>query len=273
VYGIYELLFGIVPENPGPTLSCRIGTIEQILVYLELTEEDSPAARGKLSSDLQKSIEEHPGWAPGFNDIIALKATKLASKFSSLNNLPMPNMYHPGLLTTQEGLRVFCERLEDHANAKLQSGTASEQLRSVLSRVRYLTEAWNTYWNGHLPDELRSLGSEQPSNHYLPYQAAMLNEVDEVERYLHTVEVNSSEGGFCYDNLIFEHSWMAISTSNTLKTKNIPPAAKRSTAERAAMVGGKHACLFIGTIYQRLPIECIKRLTATKKWLRMLGLQ
>src|SRR5277367_6266464 len=88
-------------------------------------------------------MRERPGWIPGFNDIISLNAPKMSSKMSHLNNLLMPNTYHPGLHRTSEGLQVFSDKLRIYVSNR--GDEASLQPREVLKWIDAVEqhEQWN----------------------------------------------------------------------------------------------------------------------------------
>lgn len=109
VIGVDDMIFGMVPGNG--LFDCwdrRIGTIAEINQILELMD-DSDTTDKYLGDVLSSAMRERPGWMPGFNDIIPLTLPKMSSKVSHLNNLPMPNTYHPGLLRTSKYFRMNSE--------------------------------------------------------------------------------------------------------------------------------------------------------------------
>lgn len=217
VIGVDDMIFGMVPGNP--LFDCwdrRIGTIEEINQLLELMD-DSDATDAHLEELLSSAMKERPGWIPGFNDIIPLIAPKMSSKISNLNNLPMPNTYHPGLLRTSEGLQVFCDELRSYVSSK--GIEASIQAKEVLKWIDALDqhEQWkakDSFWatNTYIPVVPSTTPDYPQHKKSKSYHKDVLQYLDLADLYLHTIDRHPENN---YNKLVNEHIRMSISTYAT----------------------------------------------------------
>ncbi len=220
VHGVSYFLFGIVPGNKN--LACYdrpLGTIEDIWVFLDFLD-NTATESSHLFATLQDAKRERDGWIPGFNDIIPITAPKISAKEFLLCNLPMPNSYSPGLLRSQEGLRVFSERLREFIR---QAERPSHQLQSVLNTITELEayQDWtasDSVWAGislsqHISPEDAYLAREE-------FNTKVHLALDKAEEFLQSINTDpygSIHGykielkhGFCYDSLLVEHIRMAV---------------------------------------------------------------
>lgn len=219
VIGVDDMIFGTVPGNV--LFDCwdrNIGTIREINQILELISDD--AADEHLEELLSSAMREHPGWIPGFNDIIPLTAPKMSSKLSNLNNIPMPNTYHPGLLRTSEGLLVFSHRLRTHISAE--GYNASKQACEVLKWIDTLErhEQWKDrdfYWasNPYHPASTSNSILTPDYPRYKPsksYHKDVLHYLDLADAFLQSMNAHPENN---YNKILKEHIRMAISTYAT----------------------------------------------------------
>lgn len=217
VLGISDLLFGIVPGNVH--LECfdrSIGKIENINKYLESIDDgydDESSLPNALENEMR--LGKHRGWLPGFNDIISLTAPRMVCEVSLLNNIPMPNTYHPGLLSTHEGLKVFCQRLRLHVIGNRRD---SPQLEEVLSWVHTLQTKWEVYWQSRDSEWATAHRSDGATTTTYPavkeYRATILKYFDLAEDYLRRINTSKEEkpASLPYSKLVDQHIKMAVRT-------------------------------------------------------------
>jgi hypothetical protein len=218
---VSNLIFGLVPGNKNLQCYSRsMGGITDITGFLDFLDETG-AENLRLTEHLQQAMRDKIGWIPGFNDIIPLTAPNISSRMSQLCNLPMPNIYDPGLLRTHEGLYVFCHRLRAYSDGKKR--ISFSQLHRVLEWVVRLEsyDQWKTKEHAWAciplnkwisPDEAYKASKE--------YQNTVHELLDKAEEYLVSINVDSSGSvrgdrsdqtrGFCYDTLLVEHIRMAV---------------------------------------------------------------
>jgi hypothetical protein len=214
VMGVDDMIFGIVPGNV--LLDCwdqNIGSIREINQILEAME-DADSTDAHLEESLSSAMKERPGWIPGFNDIIPLSAPVMSSRISHLNNVPMPNTYHPGLLRTSEGLQVFSDELRAYVADK--ANDASLQAREVLKWI----EALEQYEQWKAKDSFWAINPYIPS--YTPlesqykvtktYHSDVLHFLDLADLWLQPFNAHPQNN---YNKLLNEHIRMSISTYAT----------------------------------------------------------
>jgi hypothetical protein len=214
VIGVDDMLFGMVPGNV--LFDCwdrKIGTISDINQILELMD-DSDATDSHLEEFLSSAMSDRPGWIPGFNDIIPLTAPKMSSNNSHLNNLPMPNTYHPGLLRTSEGLQEFSDRLRAHVSCS--GDEASLQAREVLKWIEALEqhEQWkakDSYWasNAYVPAGTSTTPDYPQMKKSNSYHRDVLHYLGLADLFLQTMNKHPENN---YNKLLNEHIRMSIST-------------------------------------------------------------
>ncbi|KFY40145.1 hypothetical protein V494_03618 [Pseudogymnoascus sp. VKM F-4513 (FW-928)] len=242
VLGVNDLLFGIVPGNVH--LECydrSIGSIENINKYLESIDDESTNDEDSDDS-LQNILEagmttgKHRGWLPGFNDIISLTAPKMVSETSLLSKIPMPNIYHPGLLRTHDGLDAFSDLLKRYEKANLRD---SSQLEEVRSWIHTLETVWELYWKSRdsgwamphrnngtatttsAPTTTFALTTSFSFNTtlalYKDYRTAVLKYFDLAEDYLRSINTSTDQDpeSLPYSKLVDEHIRMAVRNSSS----------------------------------------------------------
>ncbi|KFY13236.1 hypothetical protein V492_03382 [Pseudogymnoascus sp. VKM F-4246] len=221
VLGVSDLLFGIVPGNVH--LECydrSIGNIEQINKYLESIDDGSDDEHS-LPNVLETQINsgKHRGWLPGFNDIISLTAPKMVCEASLLNNIPMPNTYHPGLLSTREGLQTFSSKLKKYVISNMYY---SSQIDKVRYWVHTLETEWEIYWKSRDSEwamPRRPNGATTATDRLLnDYRATVLEYFDLAEDYLRSINTSKDRDpeNLPYSKLVDEHIRMAVRNSSDL---------------------------------------------------------
>ena len=207
VGGVSDLAFGIVPGNKS--LGCwnrHLGSDGKIFEFLNFLD-NTGAENLRLSKTLKKAMKDKPGWIPGFNDIIPLTASKLSQKTTFLRNIPMPNVYSPGLLRTMEGLISFAEQLHNYVDE--QRDSVSPQLKNVLAKINSLEqyEMWNfkdSAWARlRIEYDVKSAIKKD-----LPFQDEVHRALDETEAAL--VDMRGKIKESFYETLLVEHIRMAI---------------------------------------------------------------
>lgn len=208
VGGVSDLAFGVVPGNNS--LSCwdrSVGSDGKIFEFLNFLD-NTGVQNLDLSKMLKNAMEDKPGWIPGFNDIIPLTAPKLSQKTNFLRNIPMPNVYFPGLLRTKEGLSSFAKRIRIYVDQ--QKDSASPQLKNILAKINSLEqyEIWNDKDSAWAC--LRAIGRDVNSaiKLDLPFQEEVHRALDETEAAL--VDMKGKIKDSFYDTLLVEHIRMAI---------------------------------------------------------------
>ncbi|KAH8813027.1 hypothetical protein F5884DRAFT_320838 [Xylogone sp. PMI_703] len=235
VAGISDLVFGVVPGNKN--LYCfdrSMGTLDAITEFLDFLD-NTGAQNLDLTENLKSTMKDKPGWIPGFNDLIPLTSAKMTSVESNLRNIPMPNVYAPGLLRTREGLEVFSVRLNDYIR---QMDKKSEQLIQVQTWISILSDTYGEYWNAnestwaYVPLE-RMISPVPVYKATEEYQRVIHGLLDSAEAFLVSINQDplgsirsdrkDQKSGFCYDTILVEHLRMSIlACAQTPETDEYP---------------------------------------------------
>lgn len=215
VDGITDLAFGVVPGNRNRHSWKRpVGTLERITQFLNFL--DATGARNlRLSENLLASLNETPGWLPGFNDIIPLTTPKFSHETSLLNSIPMPNAYSPGILRTPEGLRIFFKRFHRYSTEQGDSASSYVQRMQALAGKLEKISEWGSKREANWGRCLNDISQDDMERELLK-RAPIHQALDELEGYLIEInadptestkgDINGSKNGFCYDTLLVEHT-------------------------------------------------------------------
>jgi hypothetical protein len=151
--GVSDMIFGWLPTRNvyKDGRGIDIGTPEKMADFLRSMTESryiAPALEeylptlkvgaSDLAEQLKLAMKDRPGSAAGINDIIPLLVPRMSHQHSILTKLPMPNTYHPGVLSTWQGRGVFFDRLKLYVKEK--DGGESEQLKGIWTLAQELLE-------------------------------------------------------------------------------------------------------------------------------------
>ncbi|TAQ91341.1 hypothetical protein B7494_g368 [Chlorociboria aeruginascens] len=96
---------------------------------------------------ISEAMKEGRDFIPGLNDLVPLCSAMLSNSsgpYAWLRRIPAPNLYSKGVTSSQEGFRVFKQRLESFISEK--GNRATKQSIYILESIRDIEDRYGLKW-------------------------------------------------------------------------------------------------------------------------------